>query len=355
MIFLSFLAFWAVQENDLDRILSRFERMRTQAQDETQLRRAVDETRGALEKYLRDFPKAADAGRATYHLAQMFLHRADYVAAIERLDDYVARYPNDVQVATARFQAAELSLYLERDADARRRFEEWIARHPNDERSSKARLSLAVLLTYEKKFTEAARAIEDVRKEWKGRPQEWPALLQLATCHHLAENSVEARRALEEVIRGCPESSVVAAAKRLLGEYACLGRELPSDPEAELRLSTYRGHVVVLYFFSSALPFAEDEAAFLRKIRDRLKDQGLVLLGVSIEPDRERFERFKSEQKIPWPLFYDGGGLDGKLARLYSVRGLPSLTVVDKQGRGRFFNLGGRDLRLAVEKLLEEK
>jgi len=51
----------------------------------------------------------------------------------------------------------------------------------------------------------------------------------------------------------------------------------------------------------------------------------------------------------------DLDGVDGRTARAFDVRGLPALTLIDRKGKIRFYNIAGRDFRNAVAKLLQEK
>jgi hypothetical protein len=76
---------------------------------------------------------------------------------------------------------------------------------------------------------------------------------------------------------------------------------------------------------------------------------------VSLDVDRKDLVLLRETARITWPILHDGKGFDGRLARLYDVRLLPSLRVIDRKGKLRFFNLAGKDLRFAVAKLLEEK
>jgi peroxiredoxin len=113
--------------------------------------------------------------------------------------------------------------------------------------------------------------------------------------------------------------------------------------------------VAVVYFFEAAYAPAVGEAGFLRKTRESFKAEDLEIVGISLDLDRKDLILLRDSQKIAWPLLWDGKGYDGKLARLYDVRTLPSLTVLDRKGKIRFYNLAGRDLRFAIAKLLEEK
>ncbi len=350
----------AIQDSDIDRILRRFEQTRMKVQTEGEYLQAVDACRKELEELLARRPDGPESARARYHLAEMASYRKDYDGAIRLYDEFVKRHPSDALVPTARLAAAELAMLLERDEEAQLRFEEWRAAYPKDERGTRVRVYLAVIPMYRRKFDEAAKALRKLRTEIGDGAEAWTIAMQLVVCHHLAEKREEARATLEEIIKSCRERPVVESARRLLEEYALLGRELPSEKttdalDREVHLGKLRGKVVVFYFFSPGLPFADEEVRFLRTLHERHKGGAVEIVGVSVTPRRNSFEQFCELHSIPWSTFWDGEGMNGKLARMYSVRGLPSLWVLDRRGRTRFFNLSGRNLHIAVETLLAEK
>ena len=188
--------------------------------------------------------------------------------------------------------------------------------------------------------------------------------MQLAVLYHVQEKNADARRTLEEIIRDCPDKEPVEVARRHLVEYLKIGRDAPGFSEKdfegrEAALDKMRGKVVVVYFFDPWLTTAMTEAAFLRKAREDAAKTGrsddLQIIGICIGTERKDVGIYKAEARVDWNLIFDGRGVDGKFARLYDVRGLPSLTVIDRKGKIRFFNIAGRDFRNNVAKLLEEK
>lgn len=355
---LAILTMLLLQDSEVERILRTFDSDRRKAKTEDEYHKAVDACRASLADYLKRSPDAPDGARARFHLAELTAQRGDLEGALRLYDELVSRHPSDERVPPARLAAAEAALHLERDAEARKRLEEWIAAYPKDDRVLRAHLFLAMLPMYESRFEDSAKALDLVRKEAGDRPESWMAAMQLVVCHHLAENRDAARRTLEEVIRTARDPSLASAAKRLHEEYSLLGREMPAEKASdatgqEFRLGAHRGKVVVLYFFTPSLSVADEEVRFLRGLHDRLGERGLVILGVSVDPRRKAFEQFRTTRSIPWTTYLDGQ--EGNLARMFSVRGLPSLWALDRQGRARFFNLSGRNLRMALEKLLTEK
>lgn len=259
-----------------------------------------------------------------------------------------------------RFLRGEILVQMEEEASARAAFEEFVRLHPKDERVAAARIYVAVTFQFEGKYDKAADALAAVRKDFADRRESWDAALQLAIVRHLQERSDEARRTLEGVVRECPDNRLKETARRHLTEYLNIGQPAPAARvkdalESEFSLEEHRGKVVVVYFFDSSVRDAEPEAEFIRRAWEQFKDKDLRVLGVSIGRARKDYEIFRDVFKPGWPLFFDGKGLDGDIARLFNVRGLPWLLVIDRQGKIRFFNIARRDLRNAIGKLIEGK
>lgn len=347
------------QDGEVDRIMLRFYQRRAQARTPEQFKALLSDTRAALRKFRDRYPAHRDAERAAFHIAESYLSAGDPKNGLEHLRTFLKTYPASANASGARFAIGDVLLQQEEDAGARRAFEEFLKHHAAHPNAVFAKLNIAVTLQNERKFEEAARRIREVRRDHADRPESWRGLLQLAVLYHVQEKNADARAALEEAIRGCPDENLKEVARRHLTEYLKLGKPAPAFRQRDLKrtprsLEELRGKVVILYFFDSSVPAASAEVAFLRRAHETFKDRDLEIVGVSVNEDSKDLARFDAREKLPWPLIYDGRGFDGPLPRSYGVRGLPSLTVIDRKGRIRFYNLARRDLLTAAEKLLEE-
>jgi TolA-binding protein len=348
------------QDGEVDRILLRFNQRRDKAATLQEFRRVLADTRSELERFLRENPRHRDAGRAAFHAAESYLSAQELDTGVEKLRAFVKEFPGSEHVATARFAVGEALLQKEDDAGARAAFEEFLAHHAKDERALYARAYVATTHQNEKRYDRAEAALLEVRKEFKDRKESWGAAMQLAVVYHLQGKNAESRRLLEDVIRDCPDREATDVARRHLSQFLKLDQPAPAFSEKDVAggdfiLERHRGKVVVLYFFDPTLAPAGSEAGFLRRARDAFKPDEVQILGVSVSPDRKDLALYKTELRVDWPLHFDAQGLDGRIARLYDVRGLPHLVVIDRKGLVRYFNIAGRDLRHAVAKLLEEK
>jgi TolA-binding protein/peroxiredoxin len=351
------------QDGELDRILARFQQRRERARTEGEFKRLLADARLELEQFIKDNPKHKDLPRAAFQIAETYISAGELDRASDRLQAYLKDYPDGSDVPSARFAVAEILLEKEKDAEARAAFEEFAKTYPADERSIFARLYVAITYQNEKRYDEAADLLLKAREEFKGRKEIWSAMMQLAVLYHVQEKNADARRTLEEIIRDCPDKEPVEIARRHLTEYLKLGQAAPGFAEKDIEgrdasLDKLRGKVVVVYFFDPGAS-APGEALFLRRAREEAVKAGrgedLQIIGVSIGTDRKEIAVYKMQSRADWMLLHDGRGIDGKFARLFDVRALPSLTVMDRKGKIRFYNIAGRDFRNSIAKLLEEK
>ena len=77
------------------------------------------------------------------------------------------------------------------------------------------------------------------------------------------------------------------------------------------------------------------------------KDKGFDVVGISLDTEREKLEKFLAEQKLPWIsiLPEDKAGWDHPMATYYGVMGIPTVILVDKEGKVVPLNVRGDQLR----------
>lgn len=92
--------------------------------------------------------------------------------------------------------------------------------------------------------------------------------------------------------------------------------ELLNDEGAPMRLSQFRDHKVVLYFYpKDDTPGCTAEACAFRDDYDQFQQMDAVILGMS--PDSsESHRKFKAVHGLPFPLLSD---IDHKVAEAYGV------------------------------------
>lgn len=93
-----------------------------------------------------------------------------------------------------------------------------------------------------------------------------------------------------------------------------------------------QGKVVIVDFWASWCPPCRDEAPALAALYRRYREQGLVVVGVSLDESRKKMEAFAQQSGMEWPHYFDGRGWDNKLTRKYSIASIPTVWVIDRDG-----------------------
>ena len=90
----------------------------------------------------------------------------------------------------------------------------------------------------------------------------------------------------------------------------------------------------------------------LRELLRRFQDQGLVLIGIHADPNREKMvETFKS-YGMNWPILFDP---EKKIMKSLGADSYPDYYIIDRKGVLRFADLANKEVDRAVEMLLAEK
>ena len=234
---------------------------------------------------------------------------------------------------------------------------------PEDEKIA-LRAQRIVSLLRDDEATNRVPVLEKAEKQTRALLADFPKreeayeLLSVLAQEHLdAENLAKARALAEEITK-----SVTGEAKERAGTMVRkidrVGRPFEmkfTDLEGhEASMAKLAGHVVLIDFWATWCPPCRAALPELKETYAKLHAKGFDVLGVSLDNDRDTLTKFLAEEKMSWPQFFDTAGRENKFAAEFEITGIPTMWLVDKQGRLRDLN-GGRNLPSKVEKLLLEK
>lgn len=132
---------------------------------------------------------------------------------------------------------------------------------------------------------------------------------------------------------------------------------LDSLTGAPITLSDLRGQVVILNLWASWCPPCRAEMPALNAAYQKLRDYGLVVLGVNttVQDDEAAAREAVQEWGLTFPVVLDR---DGAVGQAYRLQAMPSTFFIGRDGRIRDIVFGGpmSEALLAskVEKLLNE-
>lgn len=101
------------------------------------------------------------------------------------------------------------------------------------------------------------------------------------------------------------------------------------DSDRKLSLSDYKGKVVLLNFWASWCAPCIAETPELVALQEKMKDQGVVIVGVSIDEDEAAYHKFLKDFKVNFVTVRDAAK---KTPTLYGTFGWPETYVIDREG-----------------------
>ncbi|MCW9024408.1 MAG: TlpA family protein disulfide reductase [Gammaproteobacteria bacterium] len=126
-----------------------------------------------------------------------------------------------------------------------------------------------------------------------------------------------------------------AAGKNKLAENFTL----KSKSGKNLKLSEYRGQVVLINFWASWCGPCRAEMPVLEKLYKKYKALGFVVLGVNVDDKKARADALLKKIPVSFPILYD---TEKKVTELYNVTAMPSSYFIDRDGKVRQLHKGYR-------------
>ena len=102
--------------------------------------------------------------------------------------------------------------------------------------------------------------------------------------------------------------------------------------QAEFLGEISSGRSIGIFSASWCGPCKEDMKE-LAKLRDTYGAKGLAIVGVNLDTQRSELDDHLRTTPLPWPQLFEPGGLDSPLATELGVLTLPTMLLIDKQGR----------------------
>jgi len=130
-------------------------------------------------------------------------------------------------------------------------------------------------------------------------------------------------------------SIAAQSAKADLGKAP--GFTLKSYSGKNLKLSEYRGQVVLLNFWASWCGPCRQEMPLLNDLHKKYKKLGFSVMGVNVEEDSAKARKIVKEVKLKFPVLFD---TKNKVSELYQVSAMPSTVIIDRNGNMRYVHKG---------------
>jgi peroxiredoxin len=112
---------------------------------------------------------------------------------------------------------------------------------------------------------------------------------------------------------------------------------LKSRNSGNLKLSEYRGDVVMINFWASWCAPCRQEMPLLEDLYEKYSDLGFTLLGVNVEEDSSKADELLKDVRVSFPILFDN---KNEVTKMYNVVAMPTTVIVDRDGNMRYLHRG---------------
>ncbi|MEX0819047.1 MAG: TlpA disulfide reductase family protein [Pirellulaceae bacterium] len=174
------------------------------------------------------------------------------------------------------------------------------------------------------------------------------------------ELAKEAFREFGKIFSASEDEALVGYAEKMTGTARRL--DLPGN-EMKIEGTTadgetfdwksYRGKVVLVDYWATWCGPCIQELPNVKENYEKYHDKGFEVVGISLDSDPARLQRFLTEREIPWvSLFEEGAGWNHPMATYYGVMGIPATILVDRDGKVISMEARGGELGRQLAALL---
>ena len=246
------------------------------------------------------------------------------------------------------------------------------AKNPNHTAQGQASLALAQYLKNEVETVRMAKQDKEMVARYKGRHE--PESTEAPRAKDADARAKEAESLFEAVIEKFGDVNVsqhrgdlATSARAELFEIRIvgIGKTVPEISGGDLdgrpmKLSDYRGKVVVLEFWGDWCGDCRAMYPQERSLVKRLEGKPFALVGINSDHDLHKLKERMKEEKITWPSWRDDSPV-GPIHTAWNINAWPTIYVLDdkgviryKDGTGVFQAARGEVLDGAVNALLKE-
>ncbi len=121
--------------------------------------------------------------------------------------------------------------------------------------------------------------------------------------------------------------------------------------------SQYKGKVVLVDFWATWCGPCREEIPNMKANYEKYHAQGFDIVGISVDEDRAKLEKFLKTEKIPWTTINEKPDDEGNspMVDYYGIMGFPTTMLVDREGKVVELEARGEDLGKELAKLFDAK
>ena len=163
------------------------------------------------------------------------------------------------------------------------------------------------------------------------------ATLQIAIGEEFAGDHQAAINWYSKIVQQFPKSPLVAKAKGAALRLQLPGRMLTLKGTtlsgSSLTTASSKGKVTIVHYWATLSPSSVQDMLLLKQFQAKYGASKLALVGVNLDMERNSAEAALQANRITWGQLYSRGGMESELANQLGIVSLPTMLLIDQQGK----------------------
>ena len=193
-------------------------------------------------------------------------------------------------------------------------------------------------------------------KDHPTAPDAAEALLQMGMAEEFDDNEKSALARYEAIVKQFPESVSAKKARGASRRLQSVGKTLALSGTAvdgsSVSLESLKGVPVLVHYWATWCEPCKVDIAQIKELYTKYGPKKFAVVGIALDTDKAQLAKYLGQKPIPWPQLHEAGGLDGRLAQELGVLTLPTMFLLDAEGKVVDRNLVIADLEKKLEEMV---
>ncbi len=199
------------------------------------------------------------------------------------------------------------------------------------------------------------KRLEQYVNEYPRSPDAAEAMLQLGLAQEFAGQDEEAKKWYGQITSDfaeSPQAKKAAGARLRLSSVGKIlsfqGRGISGEI---IDLAKYRGQVVLIQYWNTTCEPCKADMAVLKDLLGK-HGRNFAVVGINLDQNARDVAAFLKENGLPWPQIYEPGGMESRPALEMGILTLPTMLLLDQNGKVVSRNIGTTELEGELKRLI---
>ena len=198
------------------------------------------------------------------------------------------------------------------------------------------------------------RNLEQYISDYPVSPDAAEAMLQLGIAREYAGQDDDAKKWYERIGRefaDSPQAKKAAGAARRIDSVGTVLSLSGKGPGGEtVDLASYRGKAVLVQYWASWSESAKNDMPAIKKLAAKYHGS-FDVIGVSVNSNAKALNAYLAENPLPWQQIFEEGGQDSRPANALGIITVPTMILVDPQGKVVNRNIQTNEIEPELKKM----